>query len=57
MLETIQVAPMLASMAAGVLMIQYGLRYQRLQWRDAGRKCPSCSRRLKSRVCNHCVGS
>jgi hypothetical protein len=50
-----ELVPMFASMAAGALMIQYGLRYKRLKWRQVVRRCPACSRHIKTRVCGHCA--
>jgi hypothetical protein len=41
----------------GAVMIRLGIDKGVLQPRRAPRKCASCSRLLKSRVCANCTGS
>jgi hypothetical protein len=42
--------------AVGYLMVLAGVHKSMLEWRRAGRMCPSCGRAITSRVCNFCAG-
>jgi hypothetical protein len=47
----------LVTSGVGYLMIVAGVHKSLLEWRRAGRLCPSCGRALTSRVCTFCSGS
>jgi hypothetical protein len=42
------------TLGAGWLMAQAGLQKSALEWRRQRRNCPSCGRRLETRVCTSC---
>jgi hypothetical protein len=44
------------TLAAGWLMAQAGLQKGALERRRARRKCPSCGRQIRARVCTACAG-
>jgi hypothetical protein len=43
--------------AVGYLMVVAGVHKSMLEWRRAGRLCPSCGRVITERVCSFCCGS
>ena len=47
---------MLAIVTTGVgyLMVVAGLHKSMLEWRRSTRSCPSCGRKIPSRVCGFC---
>jgi hypothetical protein len=51
-----QLLPFLASVAAGFLMLQSGMRTRTLELRRVRRRCPSCDRSFEGAVCSHCAG-
>jgi hypothetical protein len=60
--ETMEIDPNIALLAvltsgAGYLMVVAGVHKSLLEWRRAGRMCPSCGRVLQSRVCSFCTDS
>ncbi len=44
----------LITSAVGYLMVVAGLHKSMLEWRRAGRMCPSCGRAMTERVCSFC---
>jgi hypothetical protein len=43
--------------SAGYVMVLAGVHKSMLEWRRAGRLCPSCGRALQARVCTFCSSS
>ena len=41
----------------GYLMVLAGVHKSMLEWRRAGRLCPSCGRAITARVCSFCADS
>jgi hypothetical protein len=41
----------------GYLMVVAGVHKSMLEWRRAGRLCPSCGRAITTRVCTFCSGA
>lgn len=48
--------PILASVAAGLLMLESGMLSNLLKLRRTTRRCASCSRHFEGPVCKHCAG-
>jgi recombinational DNA repair protein RecR len=44
----------LVTSGVGYLMVLAGLHKSMLEWRRAGRMCPSCGRAITNRVCSFC---
>jgi hypothetical protein len=43
--------------AVGYLMVVAGVHKSLLEWRRAGRLCPSCGRPITGRVCSFCCSN
>lgn len=50
---TPQIAVLLASTGAGVLMAVAGVQKSALEWKRHRRICPSCGREIVGRSCGH----
>jgi hypothetical protein len=45
------------TIGVGYLMVVAGVHKSMLEWRRAGRLCPSCGRLITDRVCTFCCGN
>ena len=44
------------TLGVGYVMVQAGLAKSALEWRRGSRRCPSCGRQIRDRVCTTCAG-
>jgi NADH pyrophosphatase NudC (nudix superfamily) len=44
------------TLGVGYAMVQAGLAKSVLEWRRGNRRCPSCGRQIRTRVCSTCSG-